>query len=178
MGHCRIPHRMHLESLALQPSVSEDVPPTSSTCGEPWYRQDLQGANTPQKVKVQDLPTSSRFENGCCKLRSRVTNLSEKLTEHEESEFEDLLLLVLIEVCRLPNRLEIHQVGCNPWCVFGAAIDLRACGCWRICNCASKMLSQDMCLVMSLSANGVMWAECMSTPNSDTNLTREVSKMI
>lgn len=61
--------------LGTPTSVSKHVPRTSSTCGEPWYRQDLQGANTPQKVKVQDLPTSSRFENGCCKLRSRVTIL-------------------------------------------------------------------------------------------------------
>jgi hypothetical protein len=83
------------------------------------------------------VPASSRFENGCCKLRSRVTILSEKLTEHEESEFEDLLLFALIEVCRLPNRLETHQIGCNLLGVFGVAIDLRACGCWRNSECAS-----------------------------------------
>jgi hypothetical protein len=28
---------------------------------------------TPRKVKVRVPPASSRFENGCCKLRSRVT---------------------------------------------------------------------------------------------------------
>ncbi|CAK9861772.1 unnamed protein product [Sphagnum jensenii] len=36
-------------------SVSEDVPPTSSTCGEPLYRQDLQGASTPQKMETEHL---------------------------------------------------------------------------------------------------------------------------
>jgi len=37
-----------------------------------------------------------------------VTILSEKLTEHEE-----LWLFVWIEVCKLQNKLETHQVGCN-----------------------------------------------------------------
>jgi len=65
--------------LGTLTSVSEDVPHLGSLDID----KISQGPNTSQKVKVQDLPTSSRFENGCCKLRSRVTILSEKLTEHE-----------------------------------------------------------------------------------------------